>query len=177
MITAKHTIYKSYKFASRLEARWACFWDLQGVPWVYEGEALDLDGLVYIPDYWLPTVKVWHEVKGELITDAIGVKVLEKCKRLAILSGYPVVLAFHDPLEMKCVAFGIQGGMYADCHYSLCPHCGAFGLHVRTDAGPRFLCPKKAEHGEPMAISAGRALHRSMFDNARAARQRRFGIG
>jgi hypothetical protein len=174
-LIAKQTIYKDYKFASRLEGRWGCFFDLQGVPWEYEKEAYDLDGKTYIPDFWLSNNRMWHEAKGEIITDAIGLKVIEKCKRLAILSGYPVVLAFHDPLSMKCVAFGTQGGMYADAHYSLCEHCGTFGLHVRTSTGPRFLRPKKAEHGEKITIEAARQLHRSLFDNAKAARQRRFG--
>jgi hypothetical protein len=177
MLVAKQTIYKDYKFASRLEARYAYFWDLMGVPWEYEKEALDLDGLTYIPDFWLPANRMWHETKGEITTDTIGVKVLEKCKRLAILSGYPVVLSFHDPLNQRCIAFGVQGGMYTDSHYSLCPHCGAFGLQVRTESGPRFLCPKKAEHGVPLAIPAHRLLCRALFDNARAARQRKLGIG
>jgi hypothetical protein len=176
-LVAKKTVYKGHRFASRLEARFACFFDLMGVPWEYEKEAYDLDSLTYIPDFWLSTNRMWHEAKGELITDAIGLKVMEKCKRLAILSGYPVVLAFNDPLAMKCVTFGVQGGMYADSHYSLCPHCGAFGIHVRNEAGPRFICPKKAEHADkPLSLEAGRALHRSLFEAAQAARQRRFGV-
>lgn len=41
------TTYKSTRFRSRLEARWAAFFDLLGWPWVYE--PFDTDG--WIPDF------------------------------------------------------------------------------------------------------------------------------
>lgn len=43
------TKYNGVQFRSRLEARWAAFFDLCGWPWEYE--PLDLDG--YIPDFIL----------------------------------------------------------------------------------------------------------------------------
>lgn len=174
-LIAKQTKYRGYKFASRLEGKWAYFLDLNQVPWEYEREGYDLDGLTYYPDFWLPSLKVWLEIKGELITDEIGAKVVEKCKRLATLSIHPVVLTFHDPLDQRCVTFGVKGGMYAESHFTLCSHCGAFGLHVRTGAGPRFHCPQIAEHGEPLPITTTRQLRRTFYDMATAARQRRFG--
>lgn len=47
--TAIETTYADTRFRSRLEARWAVFFDLVGWPWLYE--PLDLDG--YIPDFVL----------------------------------------------------------------------------------------------------------------------------
>lgn len=41
------TMYAGTRFRSRLEARWACFFDLLG--WRWEYEPFDLDG--YIPDF------------------------------------------------------------------------------------------------------------------------------
>lgn len=41
------TLYKGIRFRSRLEAKWAVFFDLVGWSWVYE--PFDLDG--YIPDF------------------------------------------------------------------------------------------------------------------------------
>lgn len=32
------TVYKGYRFRSRLEARWAVFFDAQGIEWEYEPE-------------------------------------------------------------------------------------------------------------------------------------------
>lgn len=48
-ITAIPTKYRGVQFRSRLEAKWAAFFDLAG--WPYEYEQLDLDG--YIPDFIL----------------------------------------------------------------------------------------------------------------------------
>lgn len=42
MIKAIETEYKGYRFRSRLEARWAVFFDALGVEWVYEPEGFDL---------------------------------------------------------------------------------------------------------------------------------------
>lgn len=58
------TSYKGYKFRSRLEARWAVFFDAMGIKWEYEVEGYDLgEHGYYLPDFWLPTSKVFAEVK------------------------------------------------------------------------------------------------------------------
>ena len=50
------TQYKGYRFRSRLEARWAVFFDALDIEWVYEPEGYDLGGAGwYLPDFWLPT--------------------------------------------------------------------------------------------------------------------------
>ena len=49
------TKYKGYRFRSRLEARWAVFFDELGIEWEYEPEGFDLgDGTYYLPDFRLP---------------------------------------------------------------------------------------------------------------------------
>lgn len=58
------TRYKGYRFRSRLEARWAVFFDTLGVSWEYEAQGYDLDGLRYLPDFWLPKHDTWVEIKG-----------------------------------------------------------------------------------------------------------------
>jgi len=47
--TAIPTAYNGINFRSRLEARWAVFFDLTGLEWEYE--PIDLDG--WIPDFWV----------------------------------------------------------------------------------------------------------------------------
>lgn len=51
-IKAIETEYKGYRFRSRLEARWAVFFEMAGIPWEYEPEGIDLgsDG-GYLPDF------------------------------------------------------------------------------------------------------------------------------
>lgn len=66
-IKAIQTQYKGYHFRSRLEARWAVFFDACGYQWEYEPEGFDLgDGVYYLPDFklHLPCGGVqWCEVK------------------------------------------------------------------------------------------------------------------
>ena len=46
------TIYRGYRFRSRLEARWAVFFDSLGVKYEYEPEGFKLpDGSMYLPDF------------------------------------------------------------------------------------------------------------------------------
>jgi hypothetical protein len=65
------TRYKGYHFRSRLEARWAVFFDELGLDWEYEPEGFDLGDLgLYLPDFrvWLPecgTGYFWVEVKPQ----------------------------------------------------------------------------------------------------------------
>ena len=67
------TFYKGYRFRSRLEARWAVFFDACGVKWEYEPEGFDLgNGLYYLPDFLLHGLvgrvegDLWVEVKGQM---------------------------------------------------------------------------------------------------------------
>ncbi len=69
----KDTYYKGYRFRSRLEARWAVFFDACGVRWEYEPEGYDLgDGISYLPDFKLHGVvgrdggDLFVEVKGNM---------------------------------------------------------------------------------------------------------------
>lgn len=64
-IKAKQTSYKGYLFRSRLEARWAYFFDLMGIEYEYEKETYDLPSGGYLPDFWLPGVNLWAEVKPD----------------------------------------------------------------------------------------------------------------
>jgi hypothetical protein len=74
---AIQTRYQNYRFRSRLEARWAVFLDHCGFKWQYEPEGYDLssvldrnefyyeldwDGL-YLPDFYLPDLNMWLEIK------------------------------------------------------------------------------------------------------------------
>ena len=50
-IRPKPTLYKGIRFRSRLEARWAVFFDAIGREWVYEPTFRELAGLSYQPDF------------------------------------------------------------------------------------------------------------------------------
>lgn len=63
-IQAIETRYAGRRFRSRLEARWSVFFDRLGVRWDYEPQGYMIDGMPYLPDFWLPDANVWVEVKG-----------------------------------------------------------------------------------------------------------------
>lgn len=60
------TIYNGYKFRSRLEARWAVFFDAAGIRYEYEPEGFKAkNGLCYLPDFYLPDENMFVEVKAQ----------------------------------------------------------------------------------------------------------------
>jgi hypothetical protein len=59
------TTYRGQKFRSRLEARFAIFFDALNCEWQYEPEGFQLPSGNYLPDFYLPKVEggTWIEVK------------------------------------------------------------------------------------------------------------------
>lgn len=89
-LKAIETVYHGHRFRSRLEARWAVFLDQAGVKWEYEGQGYDLDGLWYLPDFYLPDLSAWMEVKGPPVVQ--GDEGWTKAEALARASGQRVFL-------------------------------------------------------------------------------------
>ncbi len=96
---AIETVYKGYRFRSRLEARWAVFFDALGVKWEYEKEGYDLgrDGW-YLPDFWLTDWQMWVEVKGTDLTE----DVVHKAFSLMQQGQHPVCVVFDFD---NCILF------------------------------------------------------------------------
>ncbi len=70
-IKAKPTNYKNILFRSRLEAKWAIFFDELGIKWKYEPKYDDVEYrgflIQYKPDFYLPDHDLWIEVKATSI--------------------------------------------------------------------------------------------------------------
>lgn len=70
------TEYAGFRFRSRLEARWAVFFDAADIEYQYEPEGFRLPWRFqegwherskpfhYLPDFWLPDLGMYAEVKG-----------------------------------------------------------------------------------------------------------------
>lgn len=70
-LKAIETEYNDYRFRSRLEARWAVFFDVLNLQYVYEMEGYDLGELGwYLPDFWFPDLSAFGEVKPKTFTRA-----------------------------------------------------------------------------------------------------------
>lgn len=79
VIKAIETKYKGCKYRSRLEARWAVFFDQIGVKYEYEPEGFDFTDVPhvdqylapgdrrYLPDFWLPSLNSYIEIKPLLV--------------------------------------------------------------------------------------------------------------
>lgn len=76
MIKVIETEYNGYRFRSRLEARWAVFFDALGIKYQYEPEGFDADGVKYLPDFYLPDADRWIEIKGK----KLSVDEIRKCE-------------------------------------------------------------------------------------------------
>ncbi len=128
------TMYHGYRFRSRLEARWAVFFDALEIPYQYEAEGYNLDGLYYLPDFWLPDQRCFFEVKGQTPTEQED----RKQYALAEQSRHPVYVFVGDipapedldPSSPMHWEGGFFYGEYWD-HYQYwceCPDCGALGI-------------------------------------------------
>ena len=153
-IKAIETVYNGYKFRSRLEARWAVFFDALGVQYEYEPEGLDLEECgLYLPDFYLPHINTYLEIKPCLtdlddwpehrMFDYITARWQTEHAvqfRFVLLMGDPwlspghvyedqdreATLYFSDGAD----AFRYNGFIAGDCNYYWCecPDCGFIGI-------------------------------------------------
>lgn len=183
---AIETVYNGYRFRSRIEARWAVFFDHLGMLYEYEPEGYEVGGTWYLPDFWLPTLYCWLEVKAAKPTQ----EEVQKAQLLGEVTGHNVVIAWQNggigeavmPLDWDqwhkagdgyYLAWPFGDNFFQFC---FCDSCGAIGLEYegRSD---RMKCKKngcpKSWHGDK-----GRtAEHPRLVAAYTAARQARFEHG
>jgi hypothetical protein len=152
-IAAIETRYAGCRFRSRLEARWAVFFNRLGIRWEYEPEGFQLDSGLYLPDFLLPDVNstgVWFEVKPSDGTDDDP-----RWGDLAIGTNRPVIVAFGmsrdgDPVWGASRADGYMvihdvwtdpatGGTGAGWDngraFCICPTCKRVGIQFEGRSG------------------------------------------
>ena len=95
MIVAIETRYAGCRFRSRLEARWAVFFDQLGITWEYEPEGYATsvgnylpDFRIHVPDDYYP---YWFEVKppDSLVDDRHRVLCVETAMPMIVARGMP----------------------------------------------------------------------------------------
>lgn len=124
-LKAIETQYKGYRFRSRLEARWAVFFDLIGVQWEYEPEGFDLGPVgYYLPDFRITDIHgspFYLEIKAIKPKDEnadrarITSEEKAKCAALSLHSGAFVWLVCGDPVENVSSCFGKGVEDLKDC--------------------------------------------------------------
>jgi hypothetical protein len=98
-IKPKETRYRGYRFRSRLEARWAVYFEVLGISWEYEPQGYELeDGISYLPDFFFPELKCFGEVKPGGFDDEALIKIRMLCKGTdydcILLDGVPEVKTY-----------------------------------------------------------------------------------
>lgn len=105
-ILAIPTTYKGITFRSRLEARWAVFFDVLGIHWEYEYHSCTDGGVCYLPDFWLPSVHggVFWEIKQiyeySKALESFYEDLAYRVSMLAQETQAPVVLSAGSPSEI-----------------------------------------------------------------------------
>ena len=102
-IRAIETQYNGYLFRSRLEARWAIFFSAVGLDYEYEMESFEMGDVRYLPDFYIPSLDRWFEIKGQPMTIADIKKCEQFCFRkdnegikFSVLIGAPTPAMLRD---------------------------------------------------------------------------------
>lgn len=99
-IKAIETQYRGHLFRSRLEARWAIFFDCMGIQWEYEPEGFDVDGTWYLPDFrcvYPLGDKVLFEVKPLGYMPTQEQRDIWRQLDVFVLSGPPDHVTYYQP--------------------------------------------------------------------------------
>ena len=97
------TVYNGYRFRSRLEARWAVFFDEAHIEYQYEPDGFDLDGEYYLPDFYLSQFDIYVEIKpmDRSVVKHVGDGNMweQKCIKFRDITGNAILLCYGDPAE------------------------------------------------------------------------------
>jgi len=180
------TYHGGVLFRSRLEARWAVFFDAMCIPWVYEQEGFDLgnDG-PYLPDFWLPHIEAFWEVKGATPTEQeerLAARLATTTGKMVYIAFGPIGLAQQWDGECKDCSCRVDNdsarahfpGTGGDSPYlwCQCPVCKKTGLNFDARAA-RLGCGHVPDnvHPDKWYQPHTEALHRAYI----AAKRARFG--
>jgi hypothetical protein len=187
-VTPIPTNYGGYRFRSRLEARWAVFYDTAGIRWRYETEGYVTGAGPYLPDFYIPHLDCFIEIKGECPT----LQEQHKSDALCLALHKPVYLFFgqiprmidaHGPCmevdrddpdlpstHSAWAWFYDRGGVVFDTNYNWCqcPHCELLGIGHEADARGLRCCdaPRKAilTGDAPVLVQAYQTARRKQFE-------------
>lgn len=116
------TVYNGYRFRSRLEARWAVFFDMAGIKYLYEPEGYQLsDGTRYLPDFYLPELLSRHDEKG-IYVEVKGELTPEDLHKVELFSLEKPIIILRNLPDHGCI--DLRDGAYEDTD---CGDIGTFG--------------------------------------------------
>lgn len=162
-IKAIETRYKGYRFRSRLEARWAVFFDAFPLRWEYEHEGYDLGKAgYYLPDFYLPDLGGGTFVEVKPTDDQLdGYE--EKFLTLTEKTGKKLLLAVGVPEQRSYLLFAPKE---------------EFGNRVHEVCFQKKYLPPRLHDGPPrLFVYPGGNEDADCNDEIEAARSARFEHG
>jgi hypothetical protein len=147
------TYYRGHRFRSRLEARWAVFMDAAGIEWQYESEGFRVNGAYYLPDFWLPKLKTFVEVKPDEESAQAAVPILRNLATGMNRHGV-VFIGIPDVPLPKLISVNGFAVYWCECSF-----CNGAGF---TDIGTHCMCPTDVEIITPPAHRCLRIIHAMM---------------
>jgi hypothetical protein len=99
---AVETIHKSITYRSRLEARWAAFFENIGFRHIYEPEGFEHEGKRYLPDFWIDELDGYLEVKQHNAGED-EIKRVREWQRDMAASGMRLFSVFGEPNPDKFI--------------------------------------------------------------------------
>lgn len=91
--TPKPVYHNGNVFRSATEYRWALVFESLKIHYLYEVQCFDTAYGRYLPDFYLPNLKVWVEIKGLEPTDTE----VKKCMAVRSQTGEPVLIISGRP--------------------------------------------------------------------------------
>ena len=93
------TPYEGYTFRSRNEGKWAVFFSHLGLKYRYEGEDMHDGRRRVLPDFFLPDLGVYLEVKHSNFSENERNTFINKYSTVTATTGFPCIIAYGDPRE------------------------------------------------------------------------------
>jgi len=125
-IQPKPTQYKGIHYRSRLEARWALFFDYLKIPVEYEPKQFYLENFRYTPDFGIGNT-TFIEIKPS----TVPLGTLKKAQNLATQFRLNVFIFggdFYEYRDMQIIKFNALGILSFDYDFRYCPACDALKL-------------------------------------------------
>lgn len=159
------TEYNETVFRSKMEAKWAEWFDQNEIKWFYEAQGFDINGVWYLPDFYLPEINTIVEVKGPMERIEKIYALYEQIQNenpdpdettMILLAGpvpylYNIHLSYGDGFHTnKCSKCGKVSIVTNIMNYA-CRACGHHdGGHFRGDTLPILMKPIEWAACEPI---------------------------
>lgn len=164
------TMYRGVQFRSRLEARWAAFFDRIGLQWEFEPEGYETSAGRYLPDFWLPSiylrgarVGLYFEVKPSRPAEMEAIKVMA----LVCGSDKAVLVPAQSPngrtdellLEYtpEQTPYGVGCATDEGLTFARCTNCGQVNVNFHSSDEDACPCGKGAFSVDDSALNSARA--------------------